>query len=93
MTTRKKAGKPAKKSEPTKVRTVKAKEEDVNVRSAKDEPKPLKKGDAFLFIKNGHEVYLTRTVANVLLQRNSAKLEIPKGSPFVPPKGSNCDGC
>ena len=54
---------------------------------------PLKRGDTFLFIKDGEKVYLTRSVAHVLLIRNSASVVIPKGSEFVPPKGTSCDGC
>lgn len=89
MATKKKAAKPAaKQAEPraTKVTTVKA-------ASGTHEGNPLRVGDSFLFIKGGREVYLTRTVANVLIKRNSDSLIIPKNSPYIPPTGSDCDGC
>lgn len=80
-------GDKAAKNEPvTEVTTVKVKE-------VKKEPLPLKKGDSFLFIKNGRPVYYTRSTANVIFQRNTASMEIPKGSEYIPPEGSKCEGC
>ena len=73
-------------NDPTPVKTVKVKE-------IVKEISPLKKGDSFLFIKDGNEVYYTRSTANVVFQRNSASMVIPKGSAYIPPKGSKCDGC
>ena len=58
-----------------------------------DEEWPLKKGDTFLFLKDGNYVYYTRATANVLFTRNAASIEIPKGSKYTPPKGSKCKGC
>lgn len=58
-----------------------------------EEKWPLKKGDTFLFIKDGNYVYFTRSTANVLFTRNAADIEIPKGSKYTPPKGSKCKGC
>ncbi len=75
-----------KKEKPTPIKTVKVEE-------VKQDPRPLKKGDTFLFIKDGRDVYYTRAVANVIFQRNSASMVIPKGSAYIPPKGSKCDGC
>lgn len=77
---------PAKEPEQTPIKAVKVEEK-------KDDPRPLKKGDTFLFIKDGIDVYYTRSVANTLLIRNSSSLVIPKGSEYVPPQGSKCDGC
>lgn len=65
----------------------------VKVEETKEDPNPLKKGDTFLFIKDGRDVYYTRSTANVIFQRNSALMEIPKGSDYIPPKGSKCEGC
>lgn len=78
-------GDPATK-EPTPVKVVKVKE-------IKLEPRPLKKGDTFLFIKDGRDVYYTRPTANVVFMRGVAEMVIPKGSEYIPPKGSKCDGC
>ena len=50
----------------------------VKVEKVKVEPRPLKKGDTFLFVKDGMDVYYTRTVANVIFIRNSASMVIPK---------------
>ena len=72
--------------EPTPLRSVK-------VQEVKEEPRPLKRGDTFLLIKEGNDVYYTRTTANVIFQRNSASMIIPKGSEYIPPKGSKCEGC
>ena len=58
-----------------------------------EEEWPLKKGDTFLFLKDGNYVYYTRATANVLFTRNAADIEIPKGSQYTPPKGSKCKGC
>ena len=58
-----------------------------------EEEWPLKKGDTFLFLKDGNYVYYTRATANVLFARNAAEIEIPKGSQYTPPKGSKCKGC
>ncbi len=60
---------------------------------APEEEWPLKKGDTFLFLKDGNYVYYTRATANVLFTRNAASIEIPKGSGYTPPKGSKCKGC
>lgn len=76
----------ATKPEPTPIVKVKVKE-------VKESLRPLKKGDAFLFVKDGRDVYYTRAVANVIFQRNSASMVIPKNSPYIPPVGSKCDGC
>ena len=76
----------AKKEEPTPIKSVKVKE-------VKEDPRPLRKGDTFLFVKDGQDVYYTRSTANVVFQRNSASMVIPKGSDYIPPKGSKCDGC
>ena len=65
----------------------------VKVKEVVKELSPLKKGDSFLFIKDGNEVYYTRSTANVVFQRNSASMVIPLGSAYIPPKGSKCDGC
>lgn len=73
-------------SEPTPIKTVKVEE-------VKQDPRPLRKGDTYLFIKDGRDVYYTAGVANVIFQRNSASVVIPKGSKYIPPKGSKCDGC
>lgn len=62
-------------------------------KSISEEEWPLKKGDTFLFIKNGNYVYYTRSTANVLFARSEAEIEIPKGSKYTPPKGSKCKGC
>jgi hypothetical protein len=56
-------------------------------------PKPLKKGDEYLFIKNGKEVYMTLSVAYAQFTRNPEMIVIPKGSEYVPPQGAECDGC
>ena len=53
----------------------------------------LKKGDTFLFMKDGNPVYYTRSTANVLFARGEATIESPKGSGYTPPKGSKCKGC
>ena len=65
----------------------------VKVKEVKEDPRPLRKGDTFLFIKDGNDVYYTRSTANVIFQRNSASMVIPKGSDYIPPKGSKCEGC
>ena len=70
----------------TNVQRVKVSEEAV-------EPNPLRKGDTFLFIKDGREVYMTRSVANVLLLKGASNVEIPKGSEYVPPKNAKCSNC
>lgn len=94
----KKAAKVATKPEPP-IKVVKEKKEEltpivkVKVEELKQDPQPLKKGDTFLFIKDGRPVYYTRAVANVEFQRNSASMVIPKKSPYIPPVGSKCDGC
>lgn len=75
-----------KQKEPTPIKSVKVKE-------VKENPRPLRKGDTFLFVKDGQDVYYTRSTANVVFQRNSASMVIPKGSDYIPPKGSKCDGC
>ena len=72
--------------EPTTIKSVKV--ADVVI-----EQSPLRKGDQFLFVKDGEEVYYTRSVANVIFQRNSAVMEIPKCSEYIPPKGSKCKNC
>lgn len=77
---------PAKQKEQTEIQSVKVEEK-------KKDLLPLKRGDEFLFIKNGEPVYYTRSAARVLFMRNTASLVIPKGSEFVPPQGSKCDGC
>lgn len=74
------------KKETTPIKLVKIKEEKVD-------PRPLKKGDSFLVIKDGRDVYYTRSTLDVLLQRNAASVVIPKGSQYTPPKGTKCDGC
>jgi ribosomal protein S4E len=82
--------------EPVEIKPVKEDETPikvVKVEEVKIEPRPLKKGDTFLFIKDGMDVYYTRSTANVIFQRNSASMVIPKGSQYIPPKGSKCDGC
>ena len=66
---------------------------EVKLKESKIDPRPKRKGDTFLFIKDGNDVYLTRAVANVLFQRNTSSVVIPKGSEYIPPKGSKCDGC
>jgi len=65
----------------------------VKVKDIKPEPQPLKIGDTFKFIKDGQVVYYTRSTANVVFQRGMAQMVIPKGSEYIPPKGSKCDGC
>jgi len=86
----------AKKAEPAKVDDVEKAEtpvEVVKLKEEKIEPNPLRKGDAFLFIVDGRDVYYTRSTANVMFQRNTRSIVIPKGSEYTPPKGSKCDGC
>ena len=91
-------GKPEKAAEPqgdkvAKQEKVQTRMKSVKVKDEVIEQRPLKKGDQFLFIKDGEDVYYTRAVANVVFQRNSASMEIPKGSEYIPPKGSKCKGC
>lgn len=81
-----KKAKIAKQEELTPIKSVKVKE-------VKEDPRPLRKGDTFLFVKDGYDVYYTRSTANVIFQRNSASMVIPKGSDYIPPKGSKCEGC
>lgn len=77
---------PEKEAEQTPMKSVK-------VEVVKTDPRPLRKGDEFLFIKDGRDVYYTRSTANVIFQRNSNSMVIPKGSEYIPPKGSKCQGC
>jgi hypothetical protein len=63
------------------------------VSTPKKEEKPLKKGDVYLLIVDGVEVYWSKSVAYVAFQRGSHDIEIPKGSPFIPPINSKCKGC
>ena len=86
MTKPKKAAIVATKKELTPIKSVKVEE-------VKESLRPLRKGDTFLFIKDGRDVYYTPSTANVIFQRNSASMVIPKGSDYIPPKGSKCDGC
>lgn len=80
------------KATPNKVAT-KVTKVTTNPNSPIDEEWPLKKGDTFLFVKDGNYVYYTRSTANVLFTRGEAEIEIPKGSKYTPPKGSKCKGC
>ena len=66
---------------------------EVKIEAPKKEETPLKKGDLFLLIVNGNPGYWTKAQANMMLQRNSHDIEIPKGSPFVAPANSKCKGC
>lgn len=88
-------GRPKKVVKPQGEQTTKSKAETtiVKVEKAKEEVRPLKKGNQFLFIVNGVDRYLTRVTANVMFKRNANVIEIPKGSEYIPPKGSSCDGC
>jgi hypothetical protein len=87
-----------KKDTPAQVSKASTKVTKVTTKTQAEKPEvkeewPLRKGDSFLFIKNGKNVYYPRSTANVLFQRNTAEIEIPKGSEYVPPKGSQCKGC
>lgn len=66
---------------------------EVKVAPVKKEEKPLKKDDLYLLIVNGEEQYWTKSLAVSALTRGSHDIEVPKGSPFVPPVNSKCKGC
>jgi len=60
------------------------------------------KTNTYLFIVNGRERWLTKSAAEVTLQRSASTyngfiIEIPKGSPYTPPPDyqnlDNCKGC
>lgn len=76
---------------PTEVKATETVVTDVVIEAP--EPLPLKKGDLFLMIVNGKEDYWTKGQVNIMLQRNTHDIEIPKGSPFVAPANSKCKGC
>jgi hypothetical protein len=78
---------------PEQKETAKTPVKEIKIEQNFIDPQPLKKGDQFLFIIDNEEKYLTRSVADVIIQRNSAEIEIPEGSGYTPPKGSKCKGC
>ena len=65
------------------------------VKIKKSEPKvmPLKKDGTFLVSVNGVDNYFTRVQLNVMFQRNSHTIKIPKGSEYTAPANSNCTDC
>jgi len=79
-------GEEATKKKATPIKVVKIEKEEID-------PRPLKKGDTFLVVKGGRDVYYTRSTLDVLLQRNAESVVIPKGSGYIAPKGTKCDGC
>lgn len=93
----KKAGDPAAgtsaKKEPKAAAKPKTAVKEVKVEKDNKDPRPLSQGQTFLFIRNGEDVYYTKSVADVMLTRDPGSIVIPKGSPYVPPKGLDCDGC
>ena len=65
------------------------------VKIEKTEPKKLelKVKDAFLVKINGADKYFTKTQLDVMFQRNSHSIEIPKGSSYIVPANSKCVNC
>ena len=65
------------------------------VKIKKSEPKKLelKVKDTFLVKVSGVDVYYTKTQLDVMFQRNSHSIEIPKGSTYVAPANSKCVNC
>ncbi|MFY0654982.1 MAG: hypothetical protein JXQ96_23325 [Cyclobacteriaceae bacterium] len=74
------------KQEPTKVKEVKIKKTIV-------EDMPLKKDGSFLASVNGADSYWTRSQLNIMFQRNSHSVKIPKGSEYTAPLNSECKDC
>ena len=65
------------------------------VKIEKTEPKkmPLEEKGTFLVIVSGVSRYYTKGQLDVMFQRNSHSLEIPKGSAYVAPKNHKCTSC
>jgi hypothetical protein len=74
------------KQEPTKVKEVKIEKTAVK-------ELPLDKDGTYLAKVDGVDSYWTRPQLNIMFQRNSHSVKIPKGSKYVAPTNSKCTDC
>jgi len=57
-------------------------------------PTPLlQDGQLFLIYVEGYERYWSKDTITVAILRGQRDIEIPKGSPYIPPKNGKCKGC